>query len=62
MFFREIIALFIEAYLEFLIAGNFCIKNKVDPFSGEVLSDYIGNFGLIVTYVLMPMSFIYVIC
>lgn len=50
----------LEGYLEFFIAGNLSLKNYVDAFSGEVMSDWVGYFGLIVPF-LMPLTLLWII-
>jgi len=63
VFFTDLILIFIEGYMEFCIAGYLQHGNSsvIRDYSGEKVSSYLGNFSIIVSIVLIPLGFIYML-
>ena len=57
LFFNEILTIMLEGYLEYLIASRLSLDNDVDAYSGEVISDVLGYYGLAVCGI-MPINFL----
>ena len=63
IFFTDLILIFIEGYLEFLIAGYLQYGNDSINmhYLGEKISSYLGNFSIIVSLILIPLGFLYML-
>ena len=61
LFYRDIIFLVIEAYLEFLIAGYLNLSEPLTTKNGEVVSIFIGWYCVLSTLVVFPMLFAYLL-
>ena len=60
LFYGEIITCFLEAYLEFIIAGSLTLKQSLFTTSGEIIANFVGYLCVFSSYVLMPLAFILV--
>ena len=61
LIFGSFIMLFMEAFIEFIISGILNTSNKIDAYSFDDTSAVlVGNTSLLITLVLMPVSFVYV--
>ena len=64
MFFKNLIILFVEGYLEFCLAGYLQWTNlEVDKnkYYGERLSSEVGNLSIFIACVFIPGIFIYML-
>ena len=63
IFFTDLTLIFIEGYLEFCIAGYLQFGNKSinHDILGEKISYYLGYFSIIVSLVLIPLGFLYML-
>ena len=60
LFYGEIITCLIEAFLEFLIAGNLTLKETIYTTSGEIIANFVGYACLLASFIIMPIAFILV--
>ena len=58
----EILAILIEACLEFLISGYLQLQHPLTDYGGEVISTIIGVICLLLILVVMPTVLIYILC
>ena len=63
IFFTDLILIFIEGYMEFLIAGYLQYGNDSInmSYSGEKIAGYLGNFSIIVSIILIPLGFVFML-
>jgi hypothetical protein len=61
LYYGQIIAISIEAYLEFLWMGYLALKYSGFKNNGDILSVLLGAALEIIALVLLPMSFFYMI-
>ena len=60
LFYGEILTCLLEAYFEFLIAGNLTLKETLFTTSGEIIANYVGYLCLLASFIIMPIVFILV--
>ena len=61
LIFGSFIMLFMEAFMEFIISGILNTSNKIDAYSFDDTSAVlVGNTSLLITLIIMPVSFVYV--
>ena len=61
LIFGSFIMLFMEAFMEFIISGILNTSNEIDDYSFDDISAIlVGNTSLLITLIIMPVSFVYV--
>ena len=62
LFYNELITIFIEAYIEFLISGCLTLtyEQKVTK-SGDIFSKYLGMTTIFVAVIILPLVLVYLI-
>jgi len=61
LFYSEIMILSMEAYIEFLISGYLNLQEPITSTFGEAMSVGIGWYSVVITVVVIPVLFVYVL-
>ena len=61
LYFGEFIALSLDAYMEFTIAGWLTINAPLMSTSGEIIALYVGGYSVIVALVILPLFSTYIL-
>ena len=61
LFYSDILALSIEAYIEFLICGYLNQTTPLYTTNGEIVANIVGHYSLVMTLVIIPLVFVYVL-
>ena len=61
LFYSDILMLSIEAYIEFLISGYLNMQTPLTTTNGEIISNFVGIYSVILCLVVLPAIFFYVL-